>query len=38
MATCPSIFAQKIPWTEEPMGLQRVDMTQHTRANIIMFT
>ena len=40
MATCSSILAWKIPWTEEPRGLppmgpQRVghDNTQHTRTH-----
>ena len=34
MATCSSILAWKIPWTEEPGGLQSMgsqsDMTEHT--------
>ena len=25
MATCPSILAGKIPWTEEPGGLQSME-------------
>ena len=34
MATCPSILAWKIPWTEEPGGLQsmgckELDTTEH---------
>ena len=34
MATHPSIFAWRIPWTEEPgglqsMGLQELDTTEH---------
>ena len=37
MAILSSIFAWKIPWTEEPGGpqsmwLQRVSLTEHTRA------
>ena len=36
MATCSSILAQKIPWTEEPgglyspWGLKQLDTTGHT--------
>ena len=28
MATHSGILAWRMPWTEEPMGLQRVDMTE----------
>ena len=36
MATHSSILAWRIPWTQEPdglqsMGLQRLDVTEHTR-------
>ena len=36
MATCPSILAWKIPWTEEPgrlqsMGFQESDTTEQLR-------
>ena len=35
MATCSSLLAWKIPWTEQPgglqsMGSQELDMTEHT--------
>ena len=38
MATCSSILAWNIPWTEEPdmlqsMGVAESDMTEHTHAH-----
>ena len=38
MATHSSILAWRIPWSEEPgglqsMGSQRVDMTEHARSS-----
>ena len=30
MATHPSILAWRIPWTEEPGGLQSMDMTEES--------
>ena len=40
MATHSSVLAWKIPWTEEPgglqsMGLQRLDMTEHVHRDCI---
>ena len=29
MSTCSSILAQKIPWTEEPGGLQSMESVRH---------
>ena len=44
MTTCPSILAWKIPWTEEPFGLQsmglqsaRHDLTTKQRSCFTMF-
>ena len=33
MATDSSIFAWKIPWTEEPGGLQSMGLQSQTRLN-----
>ena len=43
MATCSSILAWEIPWTEEPdrlqsMGSQRVDWTEHTHTDTYTHT
>ena len=41
MATASSILAWKIPWAEEPGGLQfmgykELDMTEHTHIHILL--
>ena len=42
MATCSSILAWRIPWTEEPgrlqsIGLQRVDMTKQFSLSLFIW-
>ena len=34
MATCSSILAWKIPWTEEHDGLQSMGLAQHKERNL----
>ena len=38
MATCSSILARKIPWTEEPDVVTDLDMTDHTHINNVVFS
>ena len=38
MATHSSILAWKIPWTEEPGGLQSIGSQSHTRLSAFTFT
>jgi len=40
MATLSGIFAWRIPWTEEPGGLQSIESQRagHNRSNVACFT
>ena len=38
MATCSSILAWEIPWTEEPSGLHTVHKVAESRTQLVMCT